>query len=492
MGGIIVSPSFLRSQSMKMSEIRSKGYQVFPGLESRSLSNQVASLKYIESLATETGINISSWDVLTIFKQEEGRVHTDKKKINQLFFLQAKSVPQVAENNPWVGRAHELESILLTRSRARIERDLQRAWADYDVKAEELKAKLRRVANTYSTYLTAFNQSPVSIANQLYEIEQQGFWRVESLERSDIVFQTTAPVVITRVNTSAGINDKVNLGILRMIVHLENAYVEIEQVSRDDYEFPWNYPHPNVSTSKEPCLGNLRGDVDQALVSFDITKLCHLFQAFLTQNGEHGHPYRSISEFAYTYRVRQVFYHLFASPQRKEFDASETNDAVLFGIWRKSARDALEAFAPSFAELDIQTQNRVVKKLVMLTQFNEFGSRLASEGSVSGIIMNFTRQRRKLLRSLTLKETIEALNTPIPGAIKDLFYESNAPVLMRTFSRISPSNLIAEIGADHLGRISADLSERFDHMTELSFLDLLGELDLPVPTEPITNEDRSE
>ena len=305
---------------MKMSQIRQKNYQVFSGLEPRTLSNQVASLKYIDSLASSAGIDISQWNVLEIFKNGEGRVHTDKKQINKLFFMAAKETPvsEVLET-PWIGEVLAMEKTIETRGVNRIRIDLDRAWSRYSEREATLKVELNKIITLRHSLDRALGYSGDSISHQLQRVFNKGFWQfLAVVDGNFLELVTTQPVIISKINKAQGVDIKVDLGHLAMKVGLGEGHISVYRAG--EIVLPFRHPHPNVSAHSSPCFGNLQTDVDRALSSADIEELCELMQAFLEQNGESGHPYMSISEM---YEKVQAHETLRSLENMPDFDSPE-------------------------------------------------------------------------------------------------------------------------------------------------------------------------
>jgi len=296
--------------SMTMKEVREANYDVFYDCESPSHDSQMQSvLRYLENISHTTNTDISGWKVLEVFKNpnsEKGFIHTDKNKINELFFaetarLRGTQVATVAEPR-LKGNALSIVTGYLKQLSKDWHRQARSSFESEEAKMQHLYEQLDESRSTLSDLRKIIRlppEDPARFVNQLQELLADDFWTLDLGDIGAAHFQfQTKPIVLYYKNSEQAVDLAVPMGQftvrllwgrnhIRVLCHFDNVMTE-------------EHYHPHVDSNGIVCYGNMLADVEEALQERNYLKALQLTKAVLTNYCD-DNPYMHLHDFAETY-----------------------------------------------------------------------------------------------------------------------------------------------------------------------------------------------
>lgn len=316
---------------MIMQEVRKRGYKVFLGVEDeRKRSTLENAIKYVDLLAAQAQVDVTSWPVLEVFHNENtGTIHTDKAKLNQAFFNWAKT-QRVSTSRLTAQRRQALNSMsdnFKQIRRDRLKLELQQKLRDVAHYSRHFDNAMLAAAKTQAM-LSAMNQNQANeMAQALEEVLSDGWYHVDEIT-SEAIRLLTPEIVLSHVNPSQKVDVRVPVGSflvefqlmrgsLRVFRH-KNTFPPEEPDKFGDYRFHGTYYHPHVNHEGRVCFGEINQSVMQAIGNFDIKAVFTATRQVLT-------TYCDQSPYVHLFTMRDYLEHL--NKKEKE-NGKEKQDSV--------------------------------------------------------------------------------------------------------------------------------------------------------------------
>ena len=242
-----------------MSELIREQYKpLIANIENKhAAKNQINAAKYIHEVAAMSGINIDSWDIVEIFKDEgrgDNQIITNKRLINRIMFKYDNQQPEnkieclpqtvvdiLNKNAPRLNHQYNDPQYWKNKFDAALN-DAQH----YDRRANEKYTCMRKFEVEYNRCLAMqAHESPSDFPEKIDKVLKDGFFVFDSYdeEENKVHFSTAHDIILTYKNDAQGINCNVNMG--KFSVRVSHASLSI-------------YVHPkegNITVKKGPRKG---------------------------------------------------------------------------------------------------------------------------------------------------------------------------------------------------------------------------------------------
>lgn len=295
---------------MLISEIRQKKYQIFPDAKHNN------ALKYIQSLSDMTRTNISTWDILEMFKKGDA-IEFDKTKINQLFFAYREQVkPTLTHTIPY----STLRQLVKNRKEG-----IKEAIRDNERKISKLKETVRRYNNDVNHNLgrisklerviAKLSDNPADTIGAIRTVIKDNYWTPIPSREGHIAFESQ-PVVMTYVNPAQAIDLRVPMGTYKMIIDI-NKFMVSWASGKDNLGEERIHPHANIRAHYKymeqgtdsiddfhihpGCFGNIQQPWEEAILSRDLVTLMRLAAEYI-QAYNNDSPYLGLASFNIYYQ----------------------------------------------------------------------------------------------------------------------------------------------------------------------------------------------
>lgn len=264
-------------------------------------------VRYIEHLASSTGIDISDWNILETFGKGVGNeLHTNRREINRRFFNKYR---QIQNENPPQAFTLEarIQEELDNAARQLVTQQIECAKIEHDNALSQAHRAYRRyleqLAHAFerNQLIAGISRKTTDIGAQVKTIIQEGFWDYHSLEGTELTFITKNDVVCRHVNRSANIDIQVNLGKFRAIYDLRRGFVRVYghenniDLRSDNSRGTDGLVHPHVS-SGDICWGRSGQTANRLMSQCELPELFRLLANLLMDYCD-DNPYAHLYSF---------------------------------------------------------------------------------------------------------------------------------------------------------------------------------------------------
>jgi hypothetical protein len=289
---------------MLFKDILAGRYRVFARMNDEEKSRNIGVVKYIETLASMAGVNISEWDCMELFRQGKSgnKLIDDRNEINRLFFAEveklASSIPATAISDVFNDemrqaiRAIEARHVadLLASEQRKAEHQLQYAMTRY----RDYETCLKKAGEHFAA-AHRLGQVSIGIEQQIALVASGQFWEFVGIsDRANITFVTRADIIVAHSNPAAGIDIRLNFGRYKAVFDVSNFSMKVFGFERNISSA--GYIHPHISTSGNICWGNASNTASRLLVDRQFVEPMTLLATILS-NYNASNPYRPIERF---------------------------------------------------------------------------------------------------------------------------------------------------------------------------------------------------
>ena len=289
---------------MLMQDIRKANYQIYRGIDDpRKRATLENAVKYIDILAGQASINISSWPVLEIFHNPTTEhIHTDKVKLNKAFFQWLKENPRsVSTSRITAKRKMALVALHDSFKHRRTERlkvthqqrviEAQRYLNSYEIKMGEISLLQRDI-------LSLEGGTPDVFAEALSNVISDGWYQIYDINQEEIIL-TTAEITLSHINHAHKINFQVPMGSFKVRYSLRYGRVYVLRHENNfglDQRITGSMYHPHVDSGGNVCFGNIRDAAVEAQASMNIEAVFSMVRAVICQFND-DNPYLQLDQF---------------------------------------------------------------------------------------------------------------------------------------------------------------------------------------------------
>lgn len=287
---------------MLMRDIRLCNYSHFNTGNERKDKNLMNAFKYIDSLASDVGHDITKWNVLEVFKNPNDLpyIHTDKKKINMIFFNtqreEIRTKPKQDVDIP--DSVKTFLSNMFTDSRQdairRAQRDVNSAICNLNRWTDEYTNRIIRV-NKAKDNLRRIQGLKDNVAELLESAMKNPFFIFSEMdEEYRCIKFLTPPITLRYKNAKEKVDLTVPMGVFKICLWLESLHMTVD-THEDNLITPQGYYHPHVSSNGHICYGNARQALSRAVEAGDLEYIfeitAHCLQNYSDDN-PHAHLYK--------------------------------------------------------------------------------------------------------------------------------------------------------------------------------------------------------
>lgn len=275
---------------MKMRDVRKKNYDIFDDA-GRKKQFVVRALNYIDQLGALTGIDISDWNVIDIFKDPESDknlIFTDKNKINELFFkaLSTEKTKEKPKSNLTKDQTDKLQNVFKTMFKTK-----------YNNLKRVVDEKMNNANNAYHNYmdymgqardnqekLDATKDSTSEMIEKIDSVIADPFWELTGNIGNDYVEFKTQEIVLTHVDEGQKIDMTVPMGRFVVRAHIGHSTPHVKCYAYDSVYTDSKQKnmilsaqnalyHPHVDRAGTMCFGNMMNDYNKAIKDGDLEKV---------------------------------------------------------------------------------------------------------------------------------------------------------------------------------------------------------------------------
>lgn len=281
---------------MKINEIISSNYSCFNAIEdARKRGEAINAIKYINSMSSIAGIDISEWDILDMFKREAGMIVSDKLKINQIMFSMKDHKPKYAGMNSSQVRALDRIS---AKGWNKAAQEFLSAHRSHISRAESFQSSVR--AELIEARRAWVKHQAVSgrgekFSSEVERVVAAGFFKLESVSSEDqeIKFSTINEVTLSYMDVAQASKYSVCLGRFFVIYYASLGVLRVHPHSNNVLSN--EYYHPHVSKSGEVCFGEEKHAYLSAMSTGGLGDAMEILQSVLSYYCP-DHPYVDLAD----------------------------------------------------------------------------------------------------------------------------------------------------------------------------------------------------
>lgn len=276
-------------------------YTIFSRMGEDSRNKHIMIVNYIDQIASASSIDISDWNLFSIFGRGRGNhLITDKRDINRRFFAKFREIQNGLDPDRF-----SLEANVQARLNDQAREIMGRQLADFAHRKDHDLSQAKRLATQSEEKLSAafaldqqirvMSNRQIDIAAQVSTILAEGFWKYEELDGNKLILSTVGDVTCHQVNPNAGLDLHVNLGKYKAILDLSRMTLKATGLidNHDDNIFsrhglPW---HPHIASNI--CWGRSKHTVMDLLASCELVEVFRIFANLLSDYCDDA-PYCSL------------------------------------------------------------------------------------------------------------------------------------------------------------------------------------------------------
>jgi hypothetical protein len=256
-------------------------------------------LAYIQQLASNTGTDISKWD-MSRFEP----VSQDRRAINKLFFSISAEKP--AENTASVSEevvqqvkkavalyGEQRHKALITSTQYSLDSFIRDA-RELNRRAQEMLENARGERNKLD-YLQKIG--PSLFWEEIEKVLHDPFWSYKAVIGNVLYFTTRNPIVLVESNPKAGLKREVPMGKYTAALNLQSGSIRVG-AEQDNPKVSGGYYHPYIGNDGTVCWGNASETANQFLVKSEYGQLFKLLATLLSNYHPETTPYVRLHDFA--------------------------------------------------------------------------------------------------------------------------------------------------------------------------------------------------
>lgn len=327
-----------------MRDARGHHYEIFPGKNDAARGQKEGILKYIEALGVSNQVDVSSWK-LSLF-HTNGKLITDRRKINEIFFREAKNSEKlkggvkyaktsvlkelaarlatgnnqaIVEKQRGLNGASENCRMYLNaieqnvREVAAMQRDIEtRLKKNDDYKREHLKnERLREEAEAELNRLKeeAAKDKDSVLMKQVKELMKTGHFILPEKQEEQIISidLITKPITHSFFCKKQAKNIIAPLGQYRINTQVNNGNWIVKVFKHRGNTVAGAHIHPHISRENGLCMGAAKVPFQEAVKKQDFFGAMMAVWAVLAEFAEDGNPYVDLYKFeeAYCKKVKE-------------------------------------------------------------------------------------------------------------------------------------------------------------------------------------------
>ena len=258
-------------------------------------SATLASLKYLEILAQNTGTDIKKWPTLAILRESGD----EKRAINKAFFNYLETKKEAPKETLNVDLSALQDSAEAAKLR-RIE--------ELQVTSKQLRGYIGNKQDEIARYVESLwaknkeimaleNRPSDFVANDVKRLLEQGFWRFVSYSDGELKLATVHDVIMRE--KAPGIDRTVNLGRYIGALDISAMSMALREYSgnKNAREGGYFHPYANINSEDNICWGNASNSSAEMLASGRVYDVYMLLASLLTTYSRDSTPYAYLREF---------------------------------------------------------------------------------------------------------------------------------------------------------------------------------------------------
>lgn len=284
---------------MTIQQIIEGKYHCFSHVEDkRKRMEYISAAKYIRNLSSASGIDISHWNILELFKLGDA-IETDKIKINKIFFLSKDHKPKYegltiaqvrALDNFYVRGRDEASNHALKRH--------QNFVIQSTAHSEQALNMLKLARSEWLKYESSLGQKR-NFSAEVEDIIKGGFYKLRSVANGMLEF-ATPEITLSYINIQHKAKYSVNLGSFLVRVDLASSLVRVLKRENNtlisNYSSGSLYYHPHVAHDGVVCFGEEREIYNELICTGRVHPALEILQSVLC-TFEESNPYCQLSKF---------------------------------------------------------------------------------------------------------------------------------------------------------------------------------------------------
>ena len=289
-----------------LNEAFKTNFSVFDTYDTAVKNQQILKFSYIEKIAHQLEKNLADVNLFDIFDNNNNIITADEGRINEIliafdrekYFDKPDPVHEVIdlteEQTKKIQDVFEKEFTDRKDSIQRAERDYIRRAAD---RMEQYQEFLRQASHSREQIKGLSLRDSAPMFDSIKKILEDERFQFEGIDgRNRLKFAIKKDIINTNVNVKAGINTRVNLGKMRILVSFVSGLdARVYQMSDNiTVEGHW---HPHLNSSGSVCLGNVSEIYEEAVEQGNIHGMLDIVHAVLINYNEEN-PYVSLEGFA--------------------------------------------------------------------------------------------------------------------------------------------------------------------------------------------------
>lgn len=294
-------------------------YAIFNRMSEPKKTEQIEAVKYIQMIASTSGIDVSSWDCQSIFGDSKGinSIITDRVQINRRFFEHAdnlRSNRPVQQNFANLSDAikaeiDEISKRFLLEAAARAENQIGELIRRANEYFESANSILRDAATKRASVSLVPGRGNINLAQQIEEVSRSEHWEyIDTCEDEygeiavNLVSKTD--VILQHRNLAAGIDIRVNMGKYKVSYNLRAFDVKVLPYE-NNVTVDGDYYHPHVNYSGRICWGSASDTASRASANLNFSQLMVLLTSVLHCYNP-DNPYKPLEKFAAARTLQEV------------------------------------------------------------------------------------------------------------------------------------------------------------------------------------------
>jgi hypothetical protein len=283
---------------MTIYEIIKGQYSCFDFIQDkRKKSEAINAAKYIHKMSSIAGIDIAHWNILEVFKREDGSIHSDKMKINEILFSNKDHKPK------YVGvTANQVKALDSMRVKGR-EDAAGACYRQYNFHLEnsnnyyrEYLIMLKHARENYNKYELLKDQK-TNLSAEVEKVIADGFFKLERVAGSESVveFITTQDIFLNYLSDKHKAKMSVNVGQFRIRCYLASGEYFVSRFNNNT-STARGYYHPHVNTSGYVCFGEEKHRFNELAATGQVSGCMEIIRGVLTSYYEDS-PYENLHVF---------------------------------------------------------------------------------------------------------------------------------------------------------------------------------------------------
>jgi hypothetical protein len=277
------------------------------------------SITYIKTVANQANVDITEWDILSIFAAPDGiTLLSEKKAINKIFFqhlskvVKEKDQEEEKENKATEQKTAPLDEEKLfgafkeaaEKSRTKIIEQKQNQVTNLKAQMDNYFASFMQTEQTFRQQSlelmslrnieddeTLFNK----VVSDIKKVLAEGLFINPVFKDGMFYLNTKSNAVLATVNRAANLDVRVDLGQFAIRLDTKNS-MDLRIIPYKNNLLTAGYYHPHVQSDGRVCWGEAGTMVANHLASLEIGNALRIAYGLINSYND-GNPYRALQEF---------------------------------------------------------------------------------------------------------------------------------------------------------------------------------------------------